>query len=244
MRTRPMIIAHRGLSGRFPENTLRAFKEALRLPIDAIEFDVRRTLDGRLVVIHDETVDRTTQGSGRVSELTWNEIKKLDAGSSKGKEFAGERIPSLDEALESINGQAMALLEIKEPGTEGQIIETIQRHNALRWVNLVSFHAEALASAKKIAPQLSYTLIGGEPVGSSNEAFFDFIYESLKFGANSVTVHYSTLTSERIHYCHERYIFVGTWTVDDKTQAERLISMGVDAIASNYSDIMISALAA
>lgn len=244
IRTRPMIVAHRGFSGRFPENTLRAFREALKLPVDAIEFDVRKTSDGMLVVIHDETVDRTTQGSGRVNELTWDNIKKLDAGTRKGKEFAGEHIPSLGEALESIMGQTMALIEIKEPGTELQIIETIQQHNASEWVNLVSFHGEALASAKKAAPQISYTLIGGEPVGTSDKTFFNFVHDALSSGTNSITVHYSALTPERIRYCHERYLFVGTWTVDNRDLAEKLISMGVDAIASNFSDIMLAALAA
>jgi glycerophosphoryl diester phosphodiesterase len=98
-----MLIAHRGFSGRYPENTLRAFREAMKLPVDGIELDIRRTRDGVLVVIHDETVDRTTFGSGRVSELTWDELRQLDAGAWKGEEFAGERIPRLDEVLELVN---------------------------------------------------------------------------------------------------------------------------------------------
>ena len=241
MKARPVIIAHRGFSGRFPENTLRAFGEALKLPIDAIELDVRKTLDGALVVMHDETVDRTTQGSGRIGNLTWDEIKKLDAGIWKGEEFAGERVPSLDEALEFIKGQTMLLIEIKEPGTEAQIVEAIYRHNALGWVNLVSFHAEAIALAKKMVPQISYTLIGGEPVGSSDMAFSDFIRATFSCGANSVTVHYSALTAQRILYCHRRYLFVGAWTVDTEELAKQLFSMGVDAIASNFPDIVLSA---
>lgn len=242
IRTQPMIIAHRGFSGRFPENTLRAFREALKLPVDAIEFDVRKASDGTLIVIHDETVDRTTSGTGRVGDITWDEIRKLDAGAWKSEEFAGERIPSLDEVLEAIGGQIMLVVEIKEPGTEQQIIETLHRHNALERANLVSFHAEAIAKAKQIAPQVPYTLIGGINAGLSDRAFFDFTQTALRNGANAVTAHYSILTRERIKYCHNRHLFVGTWTVDNKDLASILIAMGVDEIATDYPDVVLAAL--
>ncbi len=243
-RTKPMIIAHRGLSGYYPENTLLAFQEALKLPIDAVEFDVRRTKDGVLVVIHDETVDRTTNGSGYVGSFTLDEINKLDAGSWKGKEFAETHITSLDETLEVLDRQSVLVIEIKEPGTESQIIETVKRYNALEWINLVSFHANAIASAKKIEPHISCALIGGKSIGASDNTFFDFVHATLGCDANSVMVHYSTLTPKRVHYCHKRFLSVGTWTVDDKNLAERLILMGVDAIASNYPDVMLEAMAA
>jgi glycerophosphoryl diester phosphodiesterase len=239
-----MIIAHRGFSGHFPENTLLAFHEALKLPIDAIELDVRKTLDGVLVVIHDETVDRITQGSGHVSELTWDTIKGLDAGIRKGKEFTGEHIPTLDEALELINGKTKLLIEIKEPGTETQIVEILRRHDALEWVNLVSFHADALVSAKTMVPQISCTLIGGEPVGLSDEVFSDFVHTAFSCNANSITVHYSALNAERIRYCHERYLFVGAWTVDKEYLMKELFSIGIDAVASNFPNIILAALAA
>lgn len=239
MRTRPMIIAHRGFSGHYPENTLRAFQEALKLQIDAIELDVRRTQDGTLIVIHDETVDRTTNGSGYVSGLAWDEIKRLDAGVKKGKEFAGEHIPTLDEALELVNGQTMLIVEIKEPDTVTQVVETIKRHNAQDWVNLVSFHATAIASAKELAPQISRTLIGGTDIGASDEVFHDFVHTAFSNSANSITVQYSTLNESRVRYCHERFLSVGTWTVDEDALANKLISIGVDWIASNYPNVMV-----
>ncbi|MEM4152119.1 MAG: glycerophosphodiester phosphodiesterase family protein, partial [Nitrososphaerota archaeon] len=95
----PLIVAHRGLSCRFPENTLRAVKEALRLGVDGVEVDVRVCRDGVVVLMHDESVERTTNGSGRVRDLTWAEIRGLDAGSWKGEEFAGERVPRLEDVL-------------------------------------------------------------------------------------------------------------------------------------------------
>lgn len=234
-----MIIAHRGFSGHYPENTLRAFQEALKLKVDAVELDVRRTQDSALVVIHDETVDRTTNGSGYVSELTWDEIKSLDAGIKKDKNFAGEHIPTLDDTLELVNGQTMLIVEIKEPDTVAQIVDSIKRHNAHDWVNLVSFHAEAIASAKELAPQISRTLIGGADIGLSDKAFRDFVHTAFSNSANSITVHYSTLTESRVRYCHERFLTVGTWTVDKGDLANKLVSIGVDWIATNYPDVMV-----
>ncbi len=242
MRTKPMVIAHRGFSGRYPENTLRSFREALNLPVDAIELDVRRTKDGVLIVIHDETVDRTTDGKGRVRDLTWSEIQKLDAGSWKGSEFAGERIPRLEEALELINGQKVVFLEIKEPDTTEQIVETLRQIDALSWVKIGSFHSQAIATAKKLVPEISSSLIGGAKVGTSDEAFANFVKEALHCGANSITVNYPALTPERVHYCHQRCLFVGTWTVNDAELAERMIAMGVDAIASDYPDVVLKVL--
>lgn len=242
MRTRPMVIAHRGFSGRYPENTLRSFQEALNLPVDAIELDVRRTKDGVLIVIHDETVDRTTDGKGRVRDMTWSEIQKLDAGFWKGSKFAGERIPKLKEALELINGQKVVFLEIKEPDTTEQIVETLRQIDALSWVKIGSFHPQAIATAKKLAPEISSSLIGGAKVGANDEAFVNFVKEALQCGANSITVNYPALTPGRIHYCHQRCLFVGTWTVNNAKLAEQMVAMGVDAVASDYPDVVLKVL--
>lgn len=242
MRTRPVVIAHRGFSGRYPENTLRSFREALKLPVGAVELDVRRTKDGVLVVIHDETVDRTTNGKGRVRDLTWEEIKSLDAGSWKGSEFAGERIPRLEEALELINGQKVVFLEIKEPDTSEQVIDALRQLDAFSWVKIGSFYPQAIARAKKLAPEISSSLIGSARVGASDETFAAFVKEALSCGANSITVNYAGLTPERILYCHQRCIFVGTWTVNDAEIARRMVAMGVDAIASDFPDMVLSVL--
>lgn len=239
MRTRPMVIAHRGFSGRYPENTLRSFREALKLPVDAIELDVRQTKDKVLVVIHDETVDRTTNGKGRVRNLTWDEVQSLDAGSWKGSEFSSERIPKLEEALELIGGRKVVFLEIKEPDTTAQVVETLLKLNALSWVKVGSFHPQVITAVKKLAPEISSSLIGSAKVGASEETFSAFVREALKCGANSVAVNYAGLTPERIRYCHQRCIFVVTWTVNDAETIERMIEMGVDAIASDFPDVVL-----
>ncbi len=242
MRTRPMLIAHRGFSGHYPENTLRAFREALKLPVDGIELDIRRTSDGKLVVIHDETVDRTTFGSGRVSQLTWEELQQLDAGAWKGQEFSGERIPCFEEVLQLVNGQTVLHAEIKQPGTERQIVEAVRAHNAVQWVKLSSFHPKAIAAAKQAAPEVSCGLIGGPRVGASDDTFAAFVREALQHGASAVTVHYSALTPERVRYCHQRYLFIGTWTVNDARLAAQMVAMGIDALASDFPDMVLPVL--
>jgi glycerophosphoryl diester phosphodiesterase len=107
------VIAHRGASADAPENTPAAFRRAVELGADWFECDVTRTKDGRLVMIHDDTVDRTTDGRGRVADLTFDEVRRLDAGSWKGAAFAGERIPTLEETLELAGGRSGAYVEIK-----------------------------------------------------------------------------------------------------------------------------------
>ena len=114
MRNRPLLIAHRGGAAEAPENTLGAFRRALDLGIRWFELDVQMTKDGALVVIHDETVDRTTNGTGPVSSFTFEEIRKLDAGSRFSPDFAGEKIPTLREVLDRCAEQgAVVFIELK-----------------------------------------------------------------------------------------------------------------------------------
>jgi len=131
-----IICAHRGLDDKFPENTATAFEEALKRGM-GIEFDLNMTSDGELVVIHDDTVDRTTDGSGRVTQMTLEQIKELDAGSWKGSEFAGLRVPTFDEALEVIAANAIAehaiALDVKtlQPGIIRLICEALNKHSLM-----------------------------------------------------------------------------------------------------------------
>lgn len=238
-----MVIAHRGFSGRYPENTLRSFREALKLPVDAIELDVRQTKDGVLIVLHDETLDRTTNGQGRARDFRWDELRQLDAGSWRGEAFAGEPIPRLDEALALINGQVVVFVEIKEPGTEAAVVETIRRLRANSWVKIGSFYPQAIAAVRQLAPELPCSLIGSAKVGESDERFSAFVQEALRCGANSVTVNHAALTPDRVRYCHQRCLFIGTWTVNTAERASEVIAMGVDAIASDYPDIVLAVLA-
>ncbi|MEM2375782.1 MAG: glycerophosphodiester phosphodiesterase family protein, partial [Candidatus Bathyarchaeia archaeon] len=126
-------VGHRGAKAYEPENTLRSFMKALELGVNAIEFDVRRTRDGELVVIHDAEVDRTTDGKGLVSELTLREIKALSTEK-------GERIPTLEEALDFLDRKVKILIELKEVGIEEKVLEAVKRRGLEDNVIIISFH--------------------------------------------------------------------------------------------------------
>src|SRR5699024_7462523 len=126
-------IAHRGASGHAPENTIAAFDKAFEMKADYIEIDVQMTHDGELIVIHDTTVDRTTDGTGAVSDFTFEEIQQLDAGSWFSEEFAGEQIPTFEEILDTYRGKIGLLIELKSPelypGIEEKVADALKERN-------------------------------------------------------------------------------------------------------------------
>lgn len=130
-----IAVGHRGTVHLAPENTLAAFRKAIELGVDLVEIDVRETRDGHLIIMHDATVDRTTNGKGRVTDLTLEEIKRLDAGSWFSPKFAGEPVPTLDEALSLMKGRALPDIDFKA-GTPEKLVGTLSRHGLLGKVTL------------------------------------------------------------------------------------------------------------
>src|SRR5919201_2276293 len=129
---RPYLLAHRGASGYAPENTIAAFERALALRADGVETDLRASNDGVLVLMHDERVDRTTDGEGAVAVLTLDELRRLDAGGSYGPRFAGERVPTLDELLSRYGGRLPLCLEVKQPGIEARLVAAVRERGLLK----------------------------------------------------------------------------------------------------------------
>lgn len=144
-----IVIAHRGASAYAPENTSAAFDLALTMEPDAVETDLRATRDGVLVLIHDEQVDRTTDGHGPVAEMSWDELQRLDAGRHKGAEFAGQRIPSFEYFLTTYLPKIPAYLEIKAEGVEAAAVEAVRQHGLTDRVVFTSFHFESVAKIAK-----------------------------------------------------------------------------------------------
>jgi glycerophosphoryl diester phosphodiesterase len=141
-------IAHRGGRKLAPENTLAALRAGMATGVQFLELDVHQTLDSIVVVSHDETLDRCTDGTGRIDQMTFAEIRKLDAGSWFGAQYAGERIPTLEEALDLVNGQCGLWIELKAggdyPGIERRIVELIHQKHAESWAEVISFDGNAL----------------------------------------------------------------------------------------------------
>ena len=132
-----IVVGHRGTVKFAPENTIAAFHKAIELGADLLEMDVRETKDGHLVIMHDSSVDRTTNGTGNVSDLTLAQIKQLDAGSWFGPEFTGERVPTLEEALAAIRGRALPDIDFKA-GTPGKVIDALQKEGPIEKVTMYS----------------------------------------------------------------------------------------------------------
>lgn len=155
-----LIIAHRGASGLAPENTLPAIDSALAAGADYIEIDVQLSKDQQVIVMHDETVDRTTNGSGRVSRLNFAEIQELDAGSWFTDEFTGAKVPSLGEVIRHVDGRAKLLIEIKKKrgsneGIEEEVIALIREYNAASWCEVQSFNDKVLEIIHANAPEIA-----------------------------------------------------------------------------------------
>ena len=230
-RERPLIFAHRGASRVAPENTLAAFRQAVEIGADGIELDVQLSADGVPVVIHDTTVDRTTDGSGWVRDLTLAQLQELDAGGHAGAAFAGERIPTLEEVLAEVGDRLLIDIELKYPtletvSLEGQIIEVIRRLGMQQRVWLSSFKPYALHTARRWAPAMPCGLIYG-PLSPGSWLL------------GPITPHealhpHASLVSERMmQRARKRGLRVITWTVDDPAQARQLATRGVDAIITN-----------
>jgi glycerophosphoryl diester phosphodiesterase len=231
-RSQPLVIAHRGSSAYAPENTLAAFQLAVRQEADAIELDVDLTRDGHVIVIHDATIDRTTDGHGRVADLTLDEIRQVDAGSWKSAEFKGERVPLLEEVLEAVGQQLLIDIEIKGMsllghGLEAQVAGLIGKHGLIDRVILSSFNPFALRRVKRHDPRLACALIYApdSPI---------FLREAwlapLIPGLNARHPHYSQVNKTMVDRLHAQGLVVNVWTANQASTIRAMLQAGVDGI--------------
>ncbi|WP_431783932.1 glycerophosphodiester phosphodiesterase [Streptomyces chumphonensis] len=255
-----VAIAHRGASAYSPENTLAAVDAARDLGIIWVENDVQRTRDGELVVLHDPTLSRTTnveevfpdRAPWNVADFTAAEIARLDAGSWFGPQYAGERVPTLDQFLERISDHHQKLLlEIKKPelypGIEQDILDTLREEGWLdayhvrRQLIVQSFSADALRRVHALKPAVKTGFLG-TPDPDELSAYARF--------ADQINPRYTTVTSEYVDAVravrgpHGRRLEMFTWTVDDGPTAARMADLGVDGVISNRPDVVRDAVSA
>ncbi len=219
------IIAHRGSSGRFPENTILAFEQGLANGADALELDVQRTADDVPVVIHDATLDRTTDGQGEVRKLTLRDLAGVDAGQ-------GERIPTFDQVLERFP-ETPLIVELKEPGVGPVIATALRRHAAVSRVVVGSFHGRAL---RRFRPPFLRAASRGE---------IGFAWLCARFGWSAPSPRYDVFAvPERhgwIHLVDRKFVRSSTragtpvhvWTVNERGDGERLRGLGVQGIITD-----------
>lgn len=235
-----LILGHRGASGIAPENTKSAFMKALQIGADGIEFDVHLTKDKKLVVIHDERVDRTTNGIGYVKDLTLKEIKRLDAGSYFSPKFAGEKILTLEEALELTQSSKLISIEIKNviikyKNIEREVINTIKKMNLESKVICSSFNHYSIALIKQLSPEIKTGLLYVATL------YQPWIYAT-RMRVEAIHPHYYSVSSEIVNVCHDNNIKVNVWTVDAKDAIKQMISNQVDTIITNYPEIALEIL--
>jgi glycerophosphoryl diester phosphodiesterase len=233
------IIGHRGAPGHAPENTLAAFKKAIALGAGFIETDLQLSRDARFVAIHDDTLDRTTNGQGRVHDQTLAALRRLDAGSWFGSEFAGERIPTLEEILEfTKKNDVVFYLELKPSGSWGgehALIGALRESGEAARVVVISFDPSILAGLRKIEPTLmTGVLYDGQLADPQTSA--------LEVGARQIVVRGDLVSPAMIAEAHKKDLQVVCWTVNSPAHIRLLAGAGVDGIMSDYPDRLVAAL--
>ncbi|KIL44325.1 glycerophosphodiester phosphodiesterase [Jeotgalibacillus soli] len=233
------IFAHRGSSGRYPENTMKAFNEALKTGCDGIELDVQQTNDGELVVIHDETVNRTTNGRGAVALMNWREISSLDASYNKKKWFVRHRIPHLEEVLEWLtNNDMVCNIELKNnkvpyKGMEEKVLQKIAQYRLDERMILSSFNHQSVSELNNLAPNMEkaplYSKKGINPL---------LLAQSV--GATSVHANFRAISYEQMKQCQQASVAVRLYTLNRSNALQRWMESGVDAIITDYPEKAIN----
>jgi len=240
--TEMRIIAHRGFSGRAPENTLAAIREAIDIGADMVEIDVTLSSDGEIVVIHDETLQRTTDGFGPVAESTLRELKALDAGSWFSPRFAGETIPTLEEVLTAVKGRILLNIEIKseavERGIAADVVAAVRRFEMTDQIVISSFAPTALEQVRGLSPDL-VTAVLYKPEFHQGLDAVDIVED---LGASAFNIKRQRLTAKMMKRCSEHSIPVAVYTVDKKRHMRRMMRKGVAAIFTDHPDRGIEVL--
>lgn len=227
----PTIFAHRGASAYAPENTLAAFELAVRQKADAIELDAKLSADGHVVVIHDQTVDRTTNGAGAVGAMSLSQLRQLDAGVCFDQRFKGEGIPTLDEVFGRIGQQIYINVELTNYASltdslPQKVIELVEKHNLVGRVLFSSFNPLALLKVHRFMPGASIGLLTlGKNMGTLARTLF-----GAALSHQALHPHYHDVTPKLIARTHRRGRKVFAYTVNQAPEMQRLFQMGVDGI--------------
>ena len=251
-----VVHGHRGAAGLAPENTLAAFREAMALGVDALEMDLHVTRDGEVVIIHDETLDRTTDGQGSIADLTLEQIKHRDVGSKFAPAFRGERIPTLQEVIELIkaSGNTRIRMDLEMKFGEGQegrpadfeerVLEVLRETGFVERVNVISFHHPSLGKVKALEPKIRTGLLEGgqqsprDPVGLVRQYRADYYFPKFR-----------QVTAALVVALHDAGIPIVPWTVNEAAEMQRLMSLGIgnrtgDGIATDFPDRLLKLLKA
>ena len=233
------IIAHRGASGYAPENTLASFRLAREMGSDGIELDIQMTADGEIVVIHDETLDRTTTGTGWVKDLTLGDIKSFNA-SMGSTDYPDERVPTLDEVFALLaDSQMMINIEIKDsqvlyPGIAEKVLAMIDNRDWEYRVIISSFNHWTLGHIRQLGS-----------LASTGVLFSDVLFEPWVYAhqlwATALHPHFLYVdgVTNLVEEAHNSLLEINVWTVNEAADIDRMLARGVDSIITNYPDLAI-----
>ena len=252
---RPLVMAHRGGRALWPENTLYAFERAVGLCVDVLEMDIHTTADGVPVVMHDDTVDRTTDGSGPIHDFTLEELKGLDAGydwsSDDGQTFPyrgqGITVPTLEEVFAAFPDVPLNI-EIKqeEPSMVAPFCQLIRDHDLADQVLVASFHQETIDEFRALCPEVATSTGTSETV---TLFVLSRIFLEATYGAPAETAQVPeyrsglhVLAPRFIDAAHSRNLEVHAWTINDEDDMQRMIALGVDGIITDYPDRLLALL--
>jgi glycerophosphoryl diester phosphodiesterase len=219
---RVVIIGHRGAAGHAPENTLAAIRKGIDLGVDFVEIDVRRTADGVLVALHDETVNRTTNGKGRVDRLSLRDVKRFNAGN-------GEHIPTVGEVLEVARGRVGLMLELKVVGVAQTITAAVQEAGFKEPVIYASFLHNELSEVRSIDPEATLMVLFGRLPRTP-------VARAMKYRPSHVGLRHDTATRRLVDAFHEEGLLVFVYTVDRPGDIQHALSVGVDGVISNWPE--------
>lgn len=237
-----LVFGHRGSMAYAPMNTLAAFELAYAQGAAGIELDVHRSKDGHPVIVHNFTLDETTNGKGAVSGKSLAELKTLDAGSWYADDFAGEQIPSLDEVFESLGKKLLINIEIKSilPNTDGleqTTADCIQRHQMQARVLVSSFNPYALRRFKRIMPTVMTGLLYAPAMQTDiQSAAADTPHQARH-------PHHSMVDETYMRWAKANHYYVNTWPVNSPERARELKKLGVNAVITDHPDKIMAAFA-
>ena len=240
---RTLNFGHRGASREAPANTLAAFVRAADLGADGVELDVHLSRDGHVVVIHDFALDSTTDGHGLVKDLTLVELKRLDAGAWFGPSFAGERIPTLQEVIDTVGRRLLLNIELKSRGGDEDdlitaVLSLIEHNGLLGRVVVSSFNRQAIRRVRQLAPRVPVgVLFDVDPLATLRPWPKDLARP------DALHPHHRALSRAYVRCAKRRGYRIHTWTVDEPARMRQLVNWGVEIIVTNRPDLLGQVLA-
>ncbi len=231
------VIAHRGYSGQYPENTMLAYEKAVEAGCDEIEIDVQMTKDGVLVMLHDENVENITNGKGYIKDLTYRELQHFNVNAKFGDKYGFQPIPRLDEYLDWVRKQDVTTnIELKNRkyyyhGLEEKTLELVKKYGLTDRVMFSSFNHVSLLKCKQLAPGIECGILVSKPE-IWNAGYFAREYHLECYHPDIIS-----LTKETVDNCKEHSIKVNVWTINGMDELQKMYSWGCDGVITNYPDI-------